>query len=556
MLDLPIAISEVLGGLALFLFGLRQLSGGLQTLAGGRLRSMLQRATRNRFSGYSLGAALGFLLHSSGATVMLVGFLNAGLISLVQAVPVVLGANLGTTLSMQAISFDITAFAYPALAVGMAATFLKRTSLSASGLALFGFGLLFLGMDIMSRGVSPYRETLRPLLENLDATTWTGLLGGILLSLLITSVVQSSGATLGMSFALIQAGVFTSLTQLLPIVLGAHIGTCVTAALASLGSQPAARRVPVAHVLFNGINVLLAIALQVPLLRLVEATSDDLVRQTANLHTAVMLVVSLALLPFRGRFTRLVEWVSPRSWKTPERSHLTPENMAEVETAVPAVRKELARLTRLAMESLEMSRELLPGPGKTRRRKIEHIEDVFDAIKIAMIRQLRELGHQPEVDRASILEIDHWIHCMVQMERIGDHLQSLGQISCERRREAGHILFGKDLNDRLQGLFDDTGDMLENLENALLEEKGDSESEKLGDIRRKILKTVGEARERLKEKMREQRLQPRALYFYSSYLEVFERLSRHVELVATESPSTYLERTGYEEVASDSPHER
>jgi len=551
MPDVVIAVTEVFGGLALFLYGLGQLSDGLKTLAGDKLRSGLQKAVRRRVGGYTLGTALGFLMHSSGATVMLVGFLNAGLIGLTGAVPVVLGANLGTTLSMQAISFNITALSYPVLALGMALTFLRGEYTRATGRALFGFGLLFLGMHIMSDGVAPYRESLRPLLQNLNGDTWTGMAGGILLSLLLTAVLQSSGATIGMSFALVEAGVFTSLSQILPVILGAHIGTCVTAALAGLGSAPSARRVAVAHGLFNLFNVTLAVIFHEPLLRLMSATADDLTRQAANLHTGVMLIASLALLPVAGLFTRVVNAVSPSAWRKAPHSYLTPDSMARIDTAIPAVRNELVRLAHLGLESLHLSKQLLVRADRDQSRRVASIEEVFDAVKLTMIRHLRELGHRPEASRDAIMELDHWIHCVVQMERVGDHLQSLGDISRERRNEPGHVLFGKELTHRLDNLFEATGDLLNDLVHSLSEHN--EANAPLNARRKTILDKTEEARALLGRHMARARLQPRALYYYSSYLEIFERLSRHIELVATQSPVTYLEQTGYEEVAADAP---
>jgi len=524
------AVTEVLGGLALFLYGLHQLSGGLQTLAGERLRAILEFTTRNRVTGYVLGCLLGFLLHSSGTTVMLVSFVNAGLFNLGQAVPVVLGANVGTTLSMQAISLNLTAFSYPAIALGMGMTFHRKAEIRAGGVALFGFGLLFLGMSIMSGGVMPYREDLRPLLETLDGTTWTGMILGIALALAVTGVLQSSGATIGMCFALIQAGVFTELTQVFPIILGAHIGTCVTAFLAGIGSPPPARRVAMSHLLFNVTNVVMAIVFQGPLLRVLEAGSDSLMRQTANLHTLVMVVASLLILPFVQNLSKFAARLVPDKGKPVQSSFLTPEHMSTIATALPAVRLEMVRLTRVLLESLDHTIQHLNEPSHLLHRGILANEEVVNTIKTTMVRQLRDLSRQKDLSFEELRQIDYWIRAVVQIERIGDHLCKLHLLTMEQHEETHRIKFGKKLNRRLNRLFFETQDMLQNLQRCL-QTSGEAISEaELFAKRQEILRITKKSRDLFTARMEQARLEPRVMYYYTSYLEHFERLIRHIEL--------------------------
>ena len=192
--------------------------------------------TTRKLSGIGLGTLIATLVHSSATTVMVVGFINAGLMTLAQSIPVVLGANIGTTISMQAISFSLGKYALFAVTLGFITSMVAQNPKTRKiGLSVMGFGLLFLGMNLMSDAIKPYRDLLKPVMASISGETTRGLVLGILMSVLLTSIIQSSGATIGMAFALVQAGVLTSVEQTMPIILGAHIGTCATALLGSIG---------------------------------------------------------------------------------------------------------------------------------------------------------------------------------------------------------------------------------------------------------------------------------------------------------------------------------
>ena len=522
-MSLLLSVTEVLGGLALFLFGLQRLSSGLNEVAGQRLRILLEWATRRRLPATTLGVGLGLLLHSSGSTVMMVGFLNAGLIRLAPLLPVLFGVNVGTTLSMQILSLNIHALTYPAIALGMGLTFHANEQLRSGGKALFGFGLLFLGMDIMGGGVAPYQDDLRPLLASLDTGSAAGLAIALLASALITSVLQSSGATIGMCFALIQAGVLTSLPQIMPLVLGAHIGTCITALLASIGGVHSARQLARTHLFFNLFNVALALVLQKPLIQVIETTSSDVLRQTANLHTGVMLLATVILLPFTKTAARWMNSLFPSKNEPEEHSFLTPESMARVESALQASRLEIHRLAGLALESLSCCALGIHSLRRSRTTRVLRNEVVFDTIKDTMTRQLRDLGHRGETTRTDLTKLDREIHRISQMERIGDHIKSLYMLTLEQRSEPGTLVFGKSLTGELMNLFDLTEGMLRNLHSG---EHDPSE------LRRELLKATKQARTLFTLKMDTARIQPRVYYYYSGYLELFERIARHIELVA------------------------
>jgi len=310
--DILLLAFLVLGGLALFVFGMSVMTDGLRRAAGMHLRAVLHRSTRSRFAGLGLGTVLGALVHSSAATVMLVGFVNAGLMTFSQTVPAMLGANIGTTISMQIVSFKIGTYCYVAITIGFILQMAGRRERTRNiGRALLGFGLLFLGMNTMSDAIRPHRDSLVPLLAGVDGATPLGLLAGIALSTALTAIWQSSGATVGICFALVTAGVFTRFEQVFPIVLGAHIGTCTTALLGSFGTGIEARRCSVSHLLFNLFNVALAVAMRHTWFEYIPYLSSDLIRQTAHFHTGVMIAATVLVLPvpwLHTWITRHVLW--------------------------------------------------------------------------------------------------------------------------------------------------------------------------------------------------------------------------------------------------------
>ena len=302
----------LLGGLALFIFGMRTMSHGLADAVGDGMRTLLEKSTHNRVVGVGLGALIGFFVQSSAAVVLFIGFINAGLMPLAQSIGPMLGANIGTTLSMQLISFKLSDYCMIPIVLGLILHLVaKKNKLQNLGLALMGFGTLFLGMSIMSNSIHPYREVFEPILAVINGNTTSGLLLGTLAAALITSIVQSSGAVIGMGFAMISAGIITDLSGIFPIVIGANIGTCVTGLLGSIGTTIDARRIAIAHLLYNILSTAIAIAAAPLFYRYIPFTSQDLIHQAANANTLKMLISTVIILPIAPAFGKLVTKIIP-----------------------------------------------------------------------------------------------------------------------------------------------------------------------------------------------------------------------------------------------------
>lgn len=548
-------IGQVLGGLALFIFGMKIMTDGLRDAAGQRLRELLSRATGNRFSGLALGTTSGLLIHSSATTVMLVGFVNAGLMTLEQSIAPVLGSNIGTTLSMQVISFDLDRYCYAAIALGFCLSLAGRhTAVKQTGRALMGFGLIFLGMMTMKEAIHPYRESLRPALEAIDGSTWSGLLLGLAISTIITGTIQSSGATIGMTFALIDAGAVTSFEQVFPIVLGAHLGTCITAILGSIGTNIEARRCAMAHLIFNVTNVLIAILLRPFLFWLLPLTSPDLTHQMANLHTLVMVVAAAAVLPWAIPFARLVRRATPSRKPMPEASHLDPELLVKPESAISAAIRELQRASRVCLESFGYAGEILLMEGsRGTMHQVKLNESVINEIKRSMRSYLRDMTRHYLSRRQAIL-IQHIERCMSDIERIGDHIDATCDFGWERQKHS-KALFDQDSLDRLFGLHEKAADVLKQVITSLDPEKKDfaKTAQAILEARDAYAEASMDIKELFAERVAKREDTPLAGIYFSEFVGSFDRVVRHAKTIAlAEShPDFWIKRKKLDRVARE-----
>jgi phosphate:Na+ symporter len=432
--DVFLLVTQILGGLALFVFGMQLMSQALQRAAGAKVRNLLFHVTRHRLAGLTVGTTLGTMVHSSATTVMVVGFINAGLLTLAASIPVILGANFGTTLSMQVVSFKLDDYCFVGIAVGLLMELVfKRELLKNLGGILLGFGLLFLGMRIMSAGVAPLKGsgTLELLLRYSDASTISGMFIGIGVSTLVTGIIQSSGATIGMLFALAGAGVFQNIDQVLPLVLGAHIGTCATALLGSIGTNIEARRSAVAHLLFNVLGALLAVAMVQFYRWAVPELGGDLVRQIANAHTLVQAVNVLLFLPFVVPYAKLVEKLTPSKAKPAEHSHLDDRYLDTPEMAIVSALRETRRMAALARRTLVLAMkglvQLTTEPFAPAQKNEAAVNELKKAIGDYV---LRIASHK--LSRRQALVVQHVQTAVADIERIGDHATLLIELTTDK----------------------------------------------------------------------------------------------------------------------------
>ncbi|HET9923763.1 MAG TPA: Na/Pi cotransporter family protein, partial [Methylomirabilota bacterium] len=298
------------GGLALLLYGMQLIGEGLQRAAGGHLRHLLTRMTRTRLAAVASGALVTAIIQSSSATTLiLIGFVSAGLVTFRQSLGVILGADIGTTVTVQLLAFKIQELSLLLVGVGFAMAFFGRRGLVKSlGQVVLGFGFMFLGMKVMNDGLAPLadNELTRQVLVALASNLFLAMLVGAILS----AGMASSAATIGLALSLAHQGLLP-LAAAIPIVLGANIGTCATALAASLRSSSDARRVALAHIAFKVLGVALVFPFITPLTSLVAATSADPARQIANSHTLFNVAISALFLPFAPWAARVITALVP-----------------------------------------------------------------------------------------------------------------------------------------------------------------------------------------------------------------------------------------------------
>ncbi len=555
--DIFFLTAMILGGLVLFIQGMNMMSDGLRKAAGSSMRTLLSGATRNRFSGLLLGGALGTLIQSSATAVMLVGFINAGLMTLSEAIPAVLGMNIGTTISMQLVSFKLGAYCFFLITAGFILQFVvPNARVRSFGPVLLGFGIIFLGLNIMSDAIKPHRAMFATLLQGIHGDTLGGVFKGLLLSAAVTGVIQSSGAVVGMCFALITSGVFTELSQVYPIVIGAHIGTCATGLLGSIGTNIEARRSALSHLVFNIINSTLA-AFAAPLFyKFIPLTSKDLVSQVANVHTGVMTMGVLIFLPIAPLYARFITAVFRSKKPPPQPTFLDRKLMLFPEKAIYAAICELRRVMKVCAESFALTIDVLFHPERKKVQAIKLNESVVDEIKRSMKDFLGVLTRRYLSRRQAII-IQHLNRCMADIERIGDHIDELCDISTRRwsRKEAR---FSRETLEKLCSLHEGVARVL-----RLVVESLNPDNEDFQALAQAILRARDEyveksinAKASFTEQLAAHEFAPIVGMFFSEYVACYDRIVKHAKTIALaeKQPYFWIKRQKLERMVENEPH--
>lgn len=305
------SLINLFGGLALFLYGMNMMSTNLETIAGNRMKTILEKLTSNRFLGVLVGTSVTAIVQSSSAvTVMVVGFVNSGLMTLRQAVWIIMGANIGTTITGQLIALDVGAVSPLIAFIGVAMiVFIKNRKVQLAGGIIGGLGILFIGMNLMSDAMIPLR-TSESFIELM--TQFRNPLIGILAGLVFTAIIQSSSASVGILQSL-AAGGLIGLDGAVFVLFGQNIGTCITAVLAAIGTSRSAKRTTLIHLMFNiiGTCIFVILTLTTPFVAFMESITADPMAQIANTHTLFNIVTTLILLPFGGYLATLAEKILP-----------------------------------------------------------------------------------------------------------------------------------------------------------------------------------------------------------------------------------------------------
>ena len=416
-----------LGGVGLFLYGMELLGGGLQQAAGARMQKVLQSLTGVPVMGVLLGALVAATLQSSAATtVMSVGLVNAGVMTLKQAFSVVMGANIGTTLTAQLIAFKLTDYFTVMIFIGvMIRVFAKRKNGQFIGQILLGFGLLMLGMKVLSGAAAPLRDS--PVFVEFVSRFADNPALAVIVGIIFTILVQSSAATIGILIAMASQGLIP-LEGAIPVLLGDNIGTCLTAIVAASRANTSAKQVALSHVLFNSFGCVIFIIFMPLFIKVVLAISPagDIARQIANSHSAFNVLNTMIFLPLITPFTHLIEKLMPDKGEkiSVKPLYLNDAMLATPSIAIVLAEKEVIRMGEVAQKNMHVAVESLCAYDPEKVQYVLEHEPIVDKLNEEITRYLTRIS---EKGLGGSLSAKHMalMHACIDLERIGDHAQTL-----------------------------------------------------------------------------------------------------------------------------------
>ncbi len=430
-------IMGLLGGLALFLYGMQMMSTGLESAAGNKMKTILEKLTANRFVGVLVGALITAIIQSSSATtVMVVGFVNAGMMSLNQAIWIIMGANIGTTITGQLIALDVGALAPIIAFIGVAMiVFLKNEKVKHIGEIMAGLGVLFIGMDMMGSAMKPLAEMDG--FVNL-LTKFENPVLGILAGAVFTALVQSSSASIGILQALAMSGAI-GLKGAAFVLFGQNIGTCITAFLASLGTSRNAKRTTVIHIMFNvcGTIIFTILCLVTPIISLVEGfTPSNVPAQIANMHTIFNVVTTILLLPvgtYLGKLATMIlkekEGDDSEEMRTKyllEISHINNEKLGAAMICTDGVKKEIERMIDMAKANVCDAFDAVMEQSKKKLQEVQEREEYVDYLNKEISKYITAVVPLDKTKTGS--KIYHALYLTTgNVERISDHAMNIAE---------------------------------------------------------------------------------------------------------------------------------
>ncbi len=545
----------LLGGLALFLYGMQMMSSGLEAAAGSRMKMILERLTANRFLGVLVGAAITAVIQSSSATtVMVVGFVNAGMMTLNQAVWIIMGANIGTTVTGLLIALDVGELAPLFAFVGVAlVVFVKKPQLQHIGQILAGLGVLFIGMDMMSSAMSPLRES--EAFINLMSTFSNPLLG-ILAGAGFTAVIQSSSASVGILQALANSGVI-GLPSAVFVLFGQNIGTCITAVLASIGTNRNAKRATIIHLLFNVIGTVIftLLFLVFPIAYVIDGslTLPGSLGQTiaglmpashagqiALVHTSFNIITTILLLPLGNYLAKAAVKILPeRPEDKADQLHLeylTPIQISSKDGGlgvsaiyVDQMQHELRRMMEMAKDNVEASFRSVLNRDEEELEQVEKTEEYLDFLNKEISLHVSRLITYETNEKASAV-VSSFFTISGNIERIGDHADNLAGYT--RMLNKRNISFTGVAHDEISAMRDIC---LEGINDLLSLNAGNVEW--LADVsalEQRIDDMTSDYRRNHLERMRDGECSDEACILYSELLTDFERIGDHILNIAQE----------------------
>ncbi len=530
-------ILSMAGGLGLFLFGIRTMGDGLENAAGAKLKRMLEVLTGNRFLAVLVGFVVTAIIQSSTATtVMVVGFVNAGMMTLAQAVGVIMGANIGTTVTSLLIALNFSSVAAASVLVGVILMLAsKKTLVKNLGSIFTGFGLLFLGIDLMSDSMAPLRESAG-FMNFIVAVSDSPLrpLFGILLGIVMTAVLQSSSASVGVLQTLAMQGL-VPLKFSVFVLFGQNIGTCLTALFSTVGAKKNSKRAAVIHLLFNllGTGMFILIALLTPYIEWIEKISSDPMAQIAISHIVFNVVSTIVLFPFAKLLVKLSCLIVPGKDDSESEMHCRFIDDRLLNTppfAVMQVGKEVARMAKLARDNFETSAYALINRSDKDLDKVMEKEEVINYLNHHITSYLVKLNALDITDSDSDY-IARVFHAINDIERVGDHATNLAE-AAERNIGDG-LTFSDAARDELNQLCGSVITLLDrSIEAFDRQSLSDDEAKELSDLEEHIDDLTLECQDAHIFRLNRNECNTEAGMLYLNTITDFERVGDHAINIA------------------------
>lgn len=429
-------ILELMGGLGLFIYGMKLMGDGLENAAGEGLKKILEKVTSNPIKGVVVGAIVTAIIQSSSATtVMVVGFVNAGLMNLVQAAGIIMGANIGTTITAQLVAFKLDEIAPLFVFIGtIIVMFAKGKKRKEFGNIILGFGILFTGMGVMGNAMKPL--TSSPMFEQLIVSIGDNWFIGVIAGMAITAILQSSSATTAILVALATTNAI-DIRIALPIIFGCNIGTCITAIISSIGANKTAHKAAGLHLIFNIVGTIIFL----PFLGIlgdivVNLEPNSVERQIANAHTIFNIVNTLLLLPFSKYIIMIVNRIIPGE---DEIEKVGPKYIDDrlLETPVIAagqVVKETLRMANKAKKNLELSMNAFVKNDNSLIEKVYENEKIINVLEQSITTYLVKLAKKEISDTETGL-VASTFHVINDIERIGDHDENIAELAAQKNNQ-------------------------------------------------------------------------------------------------------------------------
>ena len=536
-MDLMIFVG-LLGGLALFLYGMQMMSDGLEEAAGDRMEKILEKLTSNRFIGVAVGALITAVIQSSSATtVMVVGFVNTGMMTLQQAVWIIMGANIGTTITGQLIALDVGAIAPLMAFVGVAMiVFLKNPKLHHIGKILAGLGILFIGMDMMGSSMEPLRES--EVFINL-MTQFNNPLLGIIAGAVFTAVIQSSSASVGILQTLAKGGLITFSSSVF-VLFGMNIGTCITAVLASIGTNRSAKRTTIIHLMFNliGTAIFTVLCLTLPIADFVAAiTPGKPDAQIANMHTLFNIATTFLLIPFGTYLAAAATKILPDTKEDQENASILGQLNKEFGRSrthlgadmihMDILRQEIGRMLVLAGENTSRCYQAVLDVDSVAVKKATEVEGLIDTLNRDISQYISKILVSSNSD-SNVTSFEQYFLITGNAERIGDHAVNIGEYVETMRKK--NITFSENAREEVLKMKEITEKAIDKVLH-----REDDMTIWLSDIaamEQQIDDMTRSYRETHLERMRKGLCSEEACILYSELLTDFERIGDHVLNIA------------------------